>query len=297
MALRRYVVQVSSGYEQLVKSSLEEKIAEARSELQKCFGQIIAPSKNIIEMRLKQNLHASIFVEMDMKAADVELLDDEDKPLLFKDEIYRTVGNVHGVLGIGVSQHWYVVQAYSGYEKSVKLSLEERIIRARPELQKCFGEVLVPTEEVVEMREGQKRKSDRKLFPGYVLVQMDMEEVDNEQTNEEDELLPLRDEMWHFVKDVPKVLSFIGGTRERPAHISDKEADVILQRVQEAAEKPRPKVLFEVGEVVRVIKGPFRDFNGIVEEVSYDKNRLRVALRILGRSTPVELEFGQVEKE
>jgi transcriptional antiterminator NusG len=297
MALRCHVVQVSSGYEQSVKFSLEEKIAEAPSELQKCFGQVIAPTKNVIEMRIKQNLHASIFVEMDMEATDVERLDDEGKPLRFRDEIYRFVGNVHGVLGIGVSQHWYVIQAYSGYEKSVKLSLEERIIRARPELQKCFGQVLVPTEEVVEMREGQKRKSDRKLFPGYVLVQMDMEEVDNEQTNEEDELLPLRDEMWHFVKDVPKVLSFIGGTRERPAPISDKEADVILQRVQEAAEKPRPKVLFEVGEVVRVIKGPFRDFNGVVEEVSYDKNRLRVALRILGRSTPVELEFGQVEKE
>ncbi|RKZ37134.1 MAG: transcription termination/antitermination protein NusG [Gammaproteobacteria bacterium] len=192
---------------------------------------------------------------------------------------------------------WYVVQAYSGYEKSAKLSLEERIARARSELQKGFGQVLVPTEEVVEMRKGQKRKSDRKLFPGYVLVQMDMDALDGEQINDEGEPLSLRDELWHFVKNVPKVLAFIGGTHERPAPISDKEAELILQRVQEAAEKPRPKVLFEVGEVVRVIDGPFNDFNGVVEEANYEKSRLRVAVRIFGRSTPVELEFGQVEKE
>jgi transcriptional antiterminator NusG len=191
---------------------------------------------------------------------------------------------------------WYVVQAYSGYEKIVKRSLEERIGRSRETIQKCFGDVLVPTEEIVEMRAGRKRKSDRRLFPGYVLVQMDMEAVDLEETKD-GEPLSLRDDIWHLVKDVPKVLCFIGGTQERPAPITNKEADLILQRVQEGIEKPRPKVLFEVGEVVRVIDGPFTDFNGVVEEINYEKNRLHVAVQILGRPTPVELEFGQVEKE
>jgi transcriptional antiterminator NusG len=147
------------------------------------------------------------------------------------------------------------------------------------------------------MRGGQKRRSDRKLFPGYVIIQMDMEEVDTEQTTPDGSHQPLKDEIWHIVKDVPKVKGFIGGTQERPAPISDKEADAILQRIREGAEKPRPKVLFEVGEVIRVTEGPFTDFNGTVEQVNYEKNRLRVAVRILGRSTPVELEFGQVEKE
>ncbi len=192
---------------------------------------------------------------------------------------------------------WYVVHAYSGYEKTVKRSLDERIERARDELKKCFGLVLVPTEEVVEMRSGQKHRSDRKLFPGYVFVQLDMDGVDNEQCNADDEPLSLRDEIWHLVRHVPKVLGFIGGTHERPAPISDKEAETILQRIQEGAEKPRPKVLFEVGEVVRVTDGPFADFSGVVDEVNYEKNRLRVAVLIFGRSTPVELEFGQVEKE
>jgi transcriptional antiterminator NusG len=192
---------------------------------------------------------------------------------------------------------WYVVQAYSGHEKAVKRSIEERIAHARSELRKCFGPILVPTEEIVEMRGGQKRRSDRKLFPGYVIIQMDMEEVDTEQTTPDGSHQPLKDEIWHIVKDVPKVKGFIGGTQERPAPISDKEADAILQRIREGAEKPRPKVLFEVGEVIRVTEGPFTDFNGTVEQVNYEKNRLRVAVRILGRSTPVELEFGQVEKE
>jgi transcriptional antiterminator NusG len=172
---------------------------------------------------------------------------------------------------------WYVIHAYSGFENQVKRSLEERVKRAGLEHQ--FGQVLVPTEEVVEMREGQKRKSDRKFFPGYVLVQMEM-----------------NDETWHLVKDVPRVMGFIGGTSDRPAPITEKEAMAILDRVQEGAEKPRPKVLFEPGEVVRIIEGPFNDFNGVVEEVDYEKNRLRVAVLIFGRSTPVELEFGQVEK-
>ncbi len=172
---------------------------------------------------------------------------------------------------------WYVIHAYSGFENQVKRSLEERVKRAG--LEHMFGQVLVPTEEVVEMREGQKRKSDRKFFPGYVLVQMEMS-----------------DETWHLVKDVPRVMGFIGGTSDRPAPITEKEAMAILDRVQEGAEKPRPKVLFEPGEVVRIIEGPFNDFNGVVEEVDYEKNRLRVAVLIFGRSTPVELEFGQVEK-
>jgi len=172
---------------------------------------------------------------------------------------------------------WYVVHAYSNYENQVKRSLEERI--EREGLQDQFGKILVPTEEVVEMRMGQQRKSDRKFFPGYVLVQME-----------------LTDETWHLVRDVPRVLGFIGGSSDRPAPISDKEADAILNRVEEGVNKPKPKVLFEAGEVVRVIDGPFKDFNGVVEEVNYDKSRLRVSVLIFGRSTPVELGFGQVEK-
>lgn len=172
---------------------------------------------------------------------------------------------------------WYVVHAYSGFENQVVRSLKERI--KLYQMEDKFGDILVPTEEVVEMRAGQKRKSDRKFFPGYVLVQMEMD-----------------DNTWHLVKDVPKVMGFIGGTSNRPAPISDKEADKILQRVQEGVEKPKPKVLFEPGEVVRVTEGPFADFNGVVEEVNYEKSRLRVAVLIFGRSTPVELEFGQVEK-
>jgi len=176
-----------------------------------------------------------------------------------------------------MAKRWYVVHAYSGYEKQVKRSLEDRIERA--ELEELFGDVLVPTEEVVEMKGGQKRRSDRKFFPGYVLVEMEM-----------------TDETWHLVKDVPKVMGFIGGTADKPAAISQKEADAILARVQEGVDKPRPKVLFEPGEMVRVVDGPFNDFNGVVEEVDYDKSRLKVAVLIFGRSTPVELEFHQVEK-
>ncbi len=172
---------------------------------------------------------------------------------------------------------WYVVHAYSGFENHVKRSLEERIKRYG--MEDKFGKILVPTEEVVEMKEGQKRRSERKFFPGYVLVQMEMD-----------------DDSWHLVKDVPKVMGFIGGSSDKPAPITDKEADTILQRIQEGVEKPKPKVLFEAGEVVRVIDGPFNDFNGVVEEVNYEKSRLLVAVQIFGRSTPVELEFHQVEK-
>lgn len=172
---------------------------------------------------------------------------------------------------------WFVVQAYSGFEHQVKRSLEEHIRRAG--LQDRFGEILVPTEEVIEMREGQKRRSERKFFPGYVLVQMDMD-----------------DETWHLVKEVPKVLGFIGGAKDRPAPITEREAQRILDRIREGAEKPRPKILFEPGEQVRVTDGPFNDFNGTVEDVNYEKNRLRVSVTIFGRSTPVDLEFSQVEK-
>jgi transcription termination/antitermination protein NusG len=176
-----------------------------------------------------------------------------------------------------MSMRWYVVHAYSQYENSVKKAMVERIARAG--LEDKFGDILVPTEEVVEIRDGVKRTTERKFFPGYVLVQMEMAE-----------------ETWHLVKNTPKVLGFIGGTPDKPAPISEKEANQILNRVEEAVEKPKPKTLYEPGESVRVTDGPFADFNGVVEEVNYEKNRLRVAVLIFGRSTPVELEFSQVEK-
>lgn len=176
-----------------------------------------------------------------------------------------------------MAKRWYIVHAYSNFEHKVKEGLKERV--KLHGLEDKFGEILVPTEEVVEMKEGQKRRSERKFFPGYVLVHMEMD-----------------DETWHLVKEVPKVLGFIGGSSDRPAPITEREANTILQRVQEGVDKPRPKVLFEPGEVVRVIDGPFNDFNGVVEQVNYEKSRLQVAVQILGRSTPVELEFGQVEK-
>lgn len=176
-----------------------------------------------------------------------------------------------------MAMRWYVVHAYSNFESKVKASLREQA--ELHGMADKFGEILVPTEEVVEIREGSKHRSERKFFPGYVLVHMEM-----------------NDDTWHLVKDTPKVMGFIGGTSDKPAPISDKEAQAILQRVQEGVDKPRPKVLYETGEVVRVIDGPFNDFNGIVEEIDYEKNRLKVAVLIFGRSTPVELGFGQVEK-
>lgn len=185
-----------------------------------------------------------------------------------------------------MSKRWYVVHAYSGFENQVKRALDERVARAA--MQDRFGDVLVPTEEVVEMRAGQKRKSERKFFPGYVLVQIE--------TQDENGIPRIDSECWHLIKETPKVLGFIGGTADRPLPIKDSEADAILNRVAAGVEKPRPKVLFEPGELVRVVDGPFNDFNGTVEEVNYDKSRLRVAVMIFGRSTPVELEFGQVEK-
>lgn len=177
----------------------------------------------------------------------------------------------------GAKLRWYVVHAYSGFETYVKKVLESRI--SMSEHKDRFGDIMVPTEEVVEMREGNRRKSERKFFPGYVLVQMEM-----------------NNDTWHLVKEVPKVLGFIGGTSDRPAPISEDEANQILNRVEEGVDRPRPKVLFEVGEVVRVNDGPFNDFNGVVEEVNYEKSKMLVSVQIFGRSTPVELTFGQVEK-
>jgi transcriptional antiterminator NusG len=185
-----------------------------------------------------------------------------------------------------VAKRWYVVHAYSGFEHQVQRALDTRIARAG--MQEKFGQVLVPTEEVIEMRGGQKRKSERKFFPGYVLVQIE--------THEDGGIPRIDDDSWHLIKETPKVMGFIGGTAERPLPIQDSEADVILRRVQDGVDKPKPKVLFEPGEMVRVTEGPFNDFNGTVEEVNYEKSRLRVAVLIFGRSTPVELEFGQVEK-
>lgn len=176
-----------------------------------------------------------------------------------------------------MSQRWYVVQSQSNFENKVKLSLQERI--SREGLEHLFGQILIPTEEVVEMKMGQQRKSERKFFPGYVLVQME-----------------LTNESWHLVRDTPKVLGFIGGVSDRPAPITEKEANAILSRVEDGVNKPRHKVLFEAGEVVRIIDGPFKDFNGEIEEVQYEKSKLKVAVLIFGRATPVELNFDQVEK-
>lgn len=176
-----------------------------------------------------------------------------------------------------MGKKWYVVHVYSGFEKSVQRALQERIQRSG--MQDKFGQILVPVEEVVELKGGQKAISERKFFPGYVLVEMEMS-----------------DETWHLVKNTPKVTGFVGGTATKPTPISEREVQNILHQIQEGVEKPRPKVLFEVGEAVRVKEGPFSDFHGNVEDVNYDKNKLRVSVTIFGRSTPVELDFSQVEK-
>ncbi len=176
-----------------------------------------------------------------------------------------------------MSKRWFVVHAYSGFEKNVARTLRERIELSN--LKEFFGQVLVPTEEVVEMRAGQKRRSERKFFPGYVLVEME-----------------LNDETWHLVKETPRVMGFIGGKADRPAPLTDAEARAILDRVESGTDKAMPKTVYEPGELVRVIDGPFNDFNGVVESVNYEKSRLQVAVTIFGRSTPVELDFSQVEK-
>jgi transcriptional antiterminator NusG len=181
-------------------------------------------------------------------------------------------------LSVPVSnKRWYVVHVYSGMEKSVMRGLTDRIERGG--MQEQFGRILVPTEEVVEVKNGSKSVSERRFFPGYVLVEMEM-----------------TDETWHLVKNTPKVTGFIGGKSNKPTPIPAREIDKIMQQVQEGVEKPRPKVLYEVGEQVRIKEGPFTDFNGSVEEVNYEKSKVRVSVTIFGRATPVELEFGQVEK-
>lgn len=174
-------------------------------------------------------------------------------------------------------KYWYVIQAFSGFERRVSQSLREHI--KLHHMEEFFGEIMVPTEEVIEIRSGQRRKSERKFFPGYVLVHMVM-----------------NDASWHLVRSVPRVMSFIGGTSDRPAPISEKEANAIMIHLQQVGDKPRPKILFEPGELVRVSEGPFADFNGVVEEVDYEKSRLKVSVSIFGRATPVELDFSQVEK-
>lgn len=176
-----------------------------------------------------------------------------------------------------MTKKWYVVHAYSGFEKSVQRALNERIDRAG--MQDKFGQILVPVEEVVEIKGGQKNISERKFFPGYVLVEMEMS-----------------DETWHLVKNTDKVTGFVGGTVMKPTPISQKEVDNILHQIQEGIEKPKPKILFEIGEAIRVKDGPFTDFHGSVEDVNYEKNKLRVSVSIFGRPTPVELDFNQVEK-
>ena len=176
-------------------------------------------------------------------------------------------------------KRWYVVHAFSGFEKTVQKALIERIARSGAEVSSQFGQVMVPVEEVVEIKNGQKTMSERKFFPGYVLVEMDM-----------------TDDSWHLVKSTPKVTGFIGGTATRPAPISQKEVDTILNQVKTGVEKPKPKFLWEVGEAVRVKEGPFNDFMGNVEDVNYEKSKLHVSVMIFGRATPVELDFGQVEK-
>lgn len=172
---------------------------------------------------------------------------------------------------------WYVVQAYSGMERAAERNIQERIARAG--VQHKFGRILIPTEEVVEVKGGQKKTTERKFFPGYVLVEMIMD-----------------DDTWHLVKQTSKVTGFVGGARNRPVPISQAEVEKIVSQMQEGSEKPRHKVEFEVGEMIRVKEGPFTDFNGSIEEVNYEKNKLRVSVTIFGRATPVELEFSQIEK-
>ena len=176
-----------------------------------------------------------------------------------------------------MSKHWYVLQTYSQFEQYVKRTLTEKI--QIESLQDYFGDILIPSEEVVEVREGKKKVSQRKFFPGYILIEMEM----NEHT-------------WHLVKSIPKVSGFVGGSADKPVPVSEKEMNKLLQRIEDGVEKPKPKVIFEIGEELRIIDGPFAEFTGIIEEVNYDKSRLKVSVLIFGRATPVELEFNQVAK-
>ena len=172
---------------------------------------------------------------------------------------------------------WFVVQAYSGYEQKVKAAMEERIMLA--DLKEKFGEILVPTEQVVELKSGEQKKTERKFFPGYILIQMELD-----------------DDTWQLVKQTPRVSGFVGGTREKPSPITDAEVNSIINRIEVGEEAHRPKTMFEPGEVIRVCDGPFNDFNGVVEEVDYERNSVKVSVQILGRSTSVQLNFMQIEK-
>ncbi len=194
-----------------------------------------------------------------------------------KQEVTPEVAEAAAVPAVASNKRWYVVHAYSGMEKAVERNLRERIDRS--ELQEKFGRILVPMEEVVELKNGKKSVTERRFFPGYVLVEMEM-----------------ADDSWHLVKHTNKVTGFVGGAKNRPSPISDAEVMKIVNQMQEGVEKPRPKVQWEVGELVRVKDGPFTDFNGAVEDVNYDKSKVRVSVTIFGRSTPVELDFSQVEK-
>ena len=176
-----------------------------------------------------------------------------------------------------VEMKWYVLQAFSGFENKVKQTLEDTI--KREGLEESFGEILVPTEEVLEIKEGQKKRTERKYFPGYVMIKMD-----------------LNDHTWHMVKNSPKVLGFVGGTGDKPIQLAENEAQNLIQSMQDGADRPKPKVMFEPGEVVRIIEGPFNDFNGVVEKVDFDKNRLKVSVLVFGKPTPIELSLTQVEK-
>ena len=261
----------------------EQAVSLMQSELMKEEDKVETPSaEDKVEVAAEDKVESPFVDDQPEAAAAVEDVDATGG----KDEIAAEVAGKSEtdaaedeakVAAQNPNQRWYVVHAYSGFESYVKKVLESRI--AMSEHKDKFGSIMVPTEEVVEMREGNRRKSERKFFPGYVLVQMEMDS-----------------DTWHMVKQVPKVLGFIGGTSDKPAPITEAEADAILNRVEEGVDRPRPKVLFEVGEVVRVNDGPFNDFNGVVEEVDYEKSRLRVEVSIFGRSTPVDLEFSQVEK-
>ena len=176
-----------------------------------------------------------------------------------------------------MAKKWYVVHAYSGFEKNVQKTLKERI--EREGMQDYFGQILVPVEEVVDIKNGKRTLSERKFFPGYVLAEMEM-----------------TDDSWHLVKSTPRVTGFIGGTANRPLPITQREVDAIMQQIQTGGEKPKPKVQFEVGQRIRVNEGPFADFHGVVDEVNYERNKLKVSVQIFGRETPVELDFMQVEK-
>jgi transcriptional antiterminator NusG len=262
------------GREQAVSLMQSELMKEEDKETPSAEDKVEVAAEDKVESPFVDDQPEAAAVAEDVDAAGVKdevAVEAEGKPEtdVAEDEAKVAAQNT--------KQRWYVVHAYSGFESYVKKVLESRI--ATSEHKDKFGSIMVPTEEVVEMREGNRRKSERKFFPGYVLVQMEMDS-----------------DTWHMVKQVPKVLGFIGGTSDKPAPITEAEADAILNRVEEGVDRPRPKVLFEVGEVVRVNDGPFNDFNGVVEEVNYEKSKMLVSVQIFGRSTPVELAFGQVEK-